>query len=144
MNTKNCYRYLFNKSSTNKRDGYDIYIYMKYFHLGLVWFMMFNDTFYNISVISWRSVSLPLMAETGVPWRKKKHRPVESHWQTFTNNVVSSTLHYERDSNLQLQIGTDCTGSCKSNYYTITTTMAPVSILEIFKDMTWLTKIVNK
>jgi hypothetical protein len=24
-------------------------------------------------------------------------------------------------------IGTDCTGSCKSNYHTITTTMAPIN-----------------
>jgi hypothetical protein len=27
-------------------------------------------------------------------------------------------------------IGTDCTGSCKSNYYAITTTTAPSSDLE--------------
>jgi hypothetical protein len=36
-------------------------------HLGieLVWFMVFNVTFSNISVISWRSVLL--VEETGIP-----------------------------------------------------------------------------
>ena len=41
---------------------------------GLVWFMVFNVTFNNISVISWRSVLL--VEETGVP--KENHRPVAS------------------------------------------------------------------
>ncbi len=38
-------------------------------------------------------------------------------------NVVSSTLCHERDSNSQplAVIGTDCIGSCKFNYHTITT-----------------------
>ena len=35
------------------------------FKLGLVWFMVFNATFNNISIISWRSVLL--VEETGVP-----------------------------------------------------------------------------
>ena len=39
------------------------------------WFMMLNDTFNNISVISWRSVLL--VEETGVPG--ENHRPVGSH-----------------------------------------------------------------
>jgi hypothetical protein len=34
-------------------------------HLGLVWFIVFNATFNNISIISWRSVLL--VEETGVP-----------------------------------------------------------------------------
>jgi hypothetical protein len=33
--------------------------------IGLVWFMLFNVTFNNISVISWRSVLL--VEENGVP-----------------------------------------------------------------------------
>ena len=37
----------------------------------MVWFMVFNDTFNNISVISWRSVLL--VGETGVPG--ENHRP---------------------------------------------------------------------
>ena len=39
---------------------------------GLVWFMVFNATFNNISVISWRSVLL--VDETG-----ENHQPVASH-----------------------------------------------------------------
>ena len=35
---------------------------------GLVWFMVFNATFNNISVISWQSVLL--VEETGVPGEK--------------------------------------------------------------------------
>jgi hypothetical protein len=49
--------------------------------------MVFNATFHNISVISWRSVLL--VEETGIP--KENHRPVTSHWQTLSLNVVSST-----------------------------------------------------
>jgi hypothetical protein len=36
----------------------------------------------------------------GVPG--EDHRPVASHWQTSSHNVVSSTPHYERGSNSQL------------------------------------------
>jgi hypothetical protein len=42
--------------------------------------MVFNDTFNNISVISWRSVLL--VGETGV--LGNNHRPVTSHWQTLS------------------------------------------------------------
>ena len=41
----------------------------------MVWFMVFNATFNNISVISWRSVLL--VEETGVP--EENHQPVASH-----------------------------------------------------------------
>ena len=85
--------------------------------------MVFNVIFNNISVISWRSVLLLLMEETGVPG--ENHRHVAIHWQTSSHNVVSSTPRDERDSTLVV-IGTDCTGSCKSNHHAITTTTAPV------------------
>jgi hypothetical protein len=49
--------------------------------------MVFNATFNNISVISWWSVLL--VEETGVFW--ENHRPVASHWQTLSHNVVSGT-----------------------------------------------------
>jgi hypothetical protein len=39
------------------------------------WFMVFNDTFNNISVISWQSVLL--VEETGEP--EENHHPVASH-----------------------------------------------------------------
>jgi hypothetical protein len=48
--------------------------------------------------------------------------PVTSHWQTLSHNVVHLTLIEIRTS---MVIGTDCVGSCKSNYHTITITTAP-------------------
>jgi hypothetical protein len=50
-----------------------------------VWLMVFNAIFNNISVISWRSVLL--VEETG-----ENHRPVTSHWQTLSDNVVHLAL----------------------------------------------------
>jgi hypothetical protein len=47
--------------------------------------MVLNATFNNISVISWRSVLL--VEETG-----ENHRPVASHWQTLSHNVVDLAL----------------------------------------------------
>ena len=41
----------------------------------LLWIMVFNATFSNISAIAWRSVLL--LKETGVPG--ENHRPVASH-----------------------------------------------------------------
>ena len=60
--------------------------------------LVFNATFNNISVILWRSVLL--VEETGVPG--ENHRPVASHFQTLSHDVVLSTLRHERDSNSQL------------------------------------------
>ena len=49
--------------------------------------MIFNATFNNIPVISWRSV---LFGEgNGVPG--ENHQPVSSHCQTLPHEVVSST-----------------------------------------------------
>jgi len=53
--------------------------------------MVFSDTLNNISVLSWQSVLL--MEETRVPW--ENHRPVASHWQTLSHNVVSSRTGFE-------------------------------------------------
>ena len=61
----------------------------------LVWFIMLNATFNNISVISWLSVLL--VEEPG-----ENHQPVASHWKTLLHNVVSGTPHHEQGSNLQL------------------------------------------
>ena len=41
--------------------------------------MVFNTTFSNISVISWRSVLL--VEKTGVPG--ENHRPVASDWKIY-------------------------------------------------------------
>jgi hypothetical protein len=53
--------------------------------------------------------------------------PVAIHWQTLSHNVVLSTPRHERGFELTtlVVIGIDCTGSCKSYYHTIMTTMAP-------------------
>jgi hypothetical protein len=59
--------------------------------------MVFNATFNNILVISWRSVLL--VEETGVPG--ENHRHVASHRQTSLHNVVSSKPRHERNSNSQ-------------------------------------------
>ena len=53
--------------------------------------MMFNATFNNISAISWWSVLL--VEETG-----ENNRPIASHSQTLSHNVVSSTPRHERNS----------------------------------------------
>ena len=52
-----------------------------------VWVYVFNVTFNNISVISWRSVLL--VEETGVP--RENHWPAISHRQTLSHNIVLST-----------------------------------------------------
>jgi hypothetical protein len=64
----------------------------------MVWFMVFNATFNNISFISWWSVLL--VEEPGV--LGENHRPIASHLQTLSHNVVSSTPRQEWDSNSQL------------------------------------------
>ena len=60
-----------------------VYIY-KYIGYGRV--MVFNATVNNNSVISWWLALL--LEKTKV--HRKNHRPVASHWQTLSLNVVSS------------------------------------------------------
>jgi hypothetical protein len=57
--------------------------------------MVFNATFNNISVISWWSVLF--VEETGGPG--ENHRPVASHWQPLSHNVIHLSLisRYEAD-----------------------------------------------
>jgi hypothetical protein len=69
--------------------------YNSFANEGLV--LVFNPTFNNISIISWRSVLL--MEDTGVSG--VNHRPVPSHWQTLSHNVVSSTPRHVQSSNSQ-------------------------------------------
>jgi hypothetical protein len=83
-------------------------------------FMVFNTTFNNISVISWQSVLS--VEETEVP--RENHWPAASHWQTLPHNVVSSTWAGFKFTMLVV-IDTDCIGSCKPNYHTMTTMTAP-------------------
>ena len=80
---------------------------------------MFNTTFNNISAISWRSILL--VEETGVSG--ENYQLVAGHSQTVSHNVVLSTprLSEIRAHNYN-GVGTDCIGSCKTNYDAITTT----------------------
>ena len=55
-------------------------------------------------------------------WWRENQRPVASHWQTLSHNVVSSTLAREGLELTLVVISTDCIGSYKSNYHMITTT----------------------
>ena len=50
--------------------------------LGLVWFIVFNATFNNISAIS--------VEETGVP--RENHWPVTNHWQTLAIVCISTWI----------------------------------------------------
>jgi hypothetical protein len=79
-------------------DKPEAYISMKHscdnklsVHWGRGGFMVFNATFNNISAISWQSVLL--VEET---WAPGQNRPVASHWQTLSHNVVSSIPHLSR------------------------------------------------
>ena len=55
--------------------------------------MVFSATFNNISVISWRSVLL-------VEGPGESHRPVASHKQTLSHNVVHLALIEIRTHNI--------------------------------------------
>jgi hypothetical protein len=58
--------------------------------------------------------------ETRVPG--ENHPSITSHWQTLSHNVVLSTSPWTGfEPTTLVVIGTDCTGSCISNYHTITT-----------------------
>jgi hypothetical protein len=69
-----------------------------YASMFVCWTIVIN-TFNNISGMSWRSVLL--VEETGV--RRENHRPVASHWQTLSHNVVLSTPCHERVSHITVQ-----------------------------------------
>jgi hypothetical protein len=76
--------------------------------------MVFNATFNNISVISWQSV---LLVEEITDLSQVTDKLY--HIMLYT----SSWLRFELTT--LVVIGTDCIGSCKSNYYTITATTTP-------------------
>ena len=92
--------------------------------------MVFNATFNNISVISWRSVLL--VEETGVPGENR--RPATIHWQTVSCDVVSSTPRLNVIRTILVVICTDCIRSnYKFSYHTIRTfTASSVKVLCTF------------
>jgi len=81
--------------------------------------MVFNATFNNISIISWRSVLL--VEEIEVPG--ENHQPVASHWQI---RVHLGWTVFELTT--LVVIGTGYIGSYKSNYNTITIKTATLPI----------------
>ena len=98
--------------------------------------MVFNTTFNYISVILWRSVLL--MEETRIPVGNQ--RPVASHWQTLSHNVVQLALIEIRTHN----ICGDSMGSCISNYCTITDTTNPKKIEYLFIKKKYYGDVYNK
>ena len=113
--------------NNRKSVGFNIILKQTYFCFywfsDFGWFMVFNATFNNISVILWRTVLL--VEESGVPG--ENHWPVASNWQTLSHNVVSSTprLSGIRTHNISGDKHWLHTGSWKSNNHTIMTTTVP-------------------
>ena len=78
--------------------------------------MVFNDTFNNISVISWWSV---LLVEETIDLLQVTvqlyHKMLYQVYLTMSRFELTTLV----------VIGTDCIDSCKSNYHKITTMKAP-------------------
>ena len=91
--------------------------------------MVFNATFNNISVVSWWSV---LLVEENRSTRRKPPTCRKSLTSFITQCYIKYTSPWAGfEFSTLVVIGTDCIGSCKSNYHTITTTMAPKDLLHI-------------
>jgi hypothetical protein len=75
------------------------------------WFMVFNATFNNISVILWWSVLL--MDETRV--HSENHWPVTSHWQILFNPLMTWFLVYMCTYHLELWTNIFLFSLCVSN-----------------------------
>ena len=77
---------------------------------------VFNATFNNISVI-YRGGHV---INGGKQTTQRNHQPAASHWQTITKCCIEYTSRWGGFKLSLVVIGTDCTGSCRSNHYAIT------------------------
>ena len=90
--------------------------------------MVFIATFNIILAISWRSVLL--VEEIGVPGENHRLPQVtDKLYFIILHRVHFAWVGFEPTT--WVEIGTDCTGSCKSNYHTITTMTVPYCIMLI-------------
>jgi hypothetical protein len=96
QNTIPAPRILLRTTQVSSSYHQSVYVFSSLFVCLFVCLMMFNATFNNISVISWRSVLL--VEETGGPG--EKHRPVGSDEQTLSYNVVHLALIMIRTHNI--------------------------------------------
>ena len=87
------------------------------------WLMVFNATFNNISVISYRSV---LLVEEIKPKYREKTTDLSQVTDKFYHIMVY-TSPWSRFTTLEVT-ATGCIGSSKSNYHTITITTTPVQL----------------
>ena len=104
-------------SHVNQHFSFCQYIHKNWHQWWMVGFMLFNATFNNISVISWRSVLLVEDPEK------------TTDLSQVTDKLYHIMLYTSPWSRFELTttvvIGTDCLGSCKSNYHMITATTSP-------------------
>ena len=85
--------------------------------------MVLNASFNNISVIFLSRQSILLVEKTALPG--ENHIPVASHSQIIYCCIEYTSPWAGFELTTLVVIGTDCIGSCKSNYHMITTTVSP-------------------